>query len=173
MIKIIEKEPYKSYDRWNERNCLMYPVIMIKNNIEHFIFNRREPQESYEDQKDKRIIEQLKENDGMYATFYSPYQNPMEFLKNIIENRYTFYKDFTEFIENTQGKFVDFHGNLNEISSAFMYRIFDKELEKDLKKIVILINNKEWDKAEIELQERREKYNNIESKIKQEEELEI
>lgn len=25
MIKFIEKEPYKNYDNWNERECLMYP----------------------------------------------------------------------------------------------------------------------------------------------------
>ena len=30
MIKIIEKEPYKNYDNWNMRECLMYPTMMIK-----------------------------------------------------------------------------------------------------------------------------------------------
>ena len=26
MIKIIEKKPYKSYDNWNDRDCLMYQI---------------------------------------------------------------------------------------------------------------------------------------------------
>lgn len=164
MIEIVEKEAFKTYDSWNERDCLMYPVIMIKNNIEHFIFNRREPQESYKEQENKKILRQLKENDGMYATFYSPYQHPMVFLKNIIENRYTFCKEFTEFIENNQGRFVDFSGNLNEISSAFMYRIYDKKIEKDLREIVGHINKKEWDKAEVLLIEKEKQYKDFKIK---------
>lgn len=42
-----------------------------------------------------------------------------------------------------------------------MYRIFDKELENDLKEVVNFINGKEWDKAEMELQEKMEKYKNF------------
>ena len=36
MIKIIEKEPYKNFDNWNNRECLMYPTMMIKDGKEHF-----------------------------------------------------------------------------------------------------------------------------------------
>lgn len=168
MIDIIEKEPYKDYDGWDNRECLMYPVMMIKNNIEYFIFNRREPEENYRNQENERMIRQLKENNGMYVTFYSPYQQSTKFLKNIIENEYSFDKRCTEFREIKEGKFVDFHGNLNEISSAFMYRIYDTKLIKDIKQIVELIDNKEWEKAREQVRIKEKEYEEIYSKENEE-----
>lgn len=44
------------------------------------------------------------------------------------------------------------HGNLNEISSAFMYRLYDTNLINEIKKIVELINNREWEMAKSEIQ---------------------
>ena len=59
MIKIIEKEPYKSFDKWNNQECLMYPTIMIKDGKERFIFNRREPDTEYSEKEKKKILEIL------------------------------------------------------------------------------------------------------------------
>ena len=54
MIKIIEKEPYKNFDNWNNRECLMYPTMMIKDGKEHFIFNRREPDAEYQEKENQK-----------------------------------------------------------------------------------------------------------------------
>ena len=53
MIKIIEKEPYKNFDNWNNRECLMYPTMMIKDGKEHFIFNRRESKKKRDIKKNR------------------------------------------------------------------------------------------------------------------------
>lgn len=55
-----------------------------------------------------------------------------------------------------------FHGNLNEISSAFMYRLYDTNLINEIKKIVELINNREWEIARSEIQLKVECYKQIE-----------
>lgn len=160
MIKFIEKEPYKNYDNWNERECLMYPNVMIKEGKEYFVFNRREPDQEYKKMKNQKILNKLKETDGKYTIFYGDFENPFEMLKDIIVNKHLIIsnKDIIFDKTMTDEESIDFHGNRDVYASAFMYRIFDKDLEKDLREIVTLINNKEWEKAEIELQQRREKY---------------
>ena len=47
-----------------------------------------------------------------------------------------------------------------------MYKIYEQKLVEDLKKIVKLINNKEWDKAIMEIVERKEKYKEVLDKTK-------
>lgn len=57
-----------------------------------------------------------------------------------------------------------FHGNREHYSSAFMYRIYDKKLENDLKEIVTHINKKEWDIAEGLLIEKEKQYKDFKIK---------
>ena len=40
-----------------------------------------------------------------------------------------------------------FHGNRNEVSAAFHYRIYDKELSHIIKQIVECINKEKWTEA--------------------------
>ncbi len=163
MIKIIEKEPYKSYDRWNERDCLMYPVFMIKDGKEYFVLNRRETNLDYNNKENQRRLEKLNQTNGKYTVFYGDFENPFEMLKDIIKKMDLIItnndRTFEKAMPNEDS--IDFHGNRQNYSSAFMYRIFDKELENDLKEVVNFINGKEWDKAEMELQEKMEKYKNF------------
>ena len=87
MIKIIEKEPYKNFDNWNNRECLMYPTMMIKDGKEHFIFNRREQDAEYQEKENQKRIEILKRTDGKYTMFYGKYENPFEMLREIIKEK--------------------------------------------------------------------------------------
>lgn len=169
MLKFIEKEAYKSYDNWNMNYCLMYPNFMIKDGKEFFIINRRVPQPKYKNDEIKGFIEQLKGNDGKYVTFYGFYKNPMDMLKNIVERQHSFVES-TELFEKSDAKdFVDFSGNLNEVSAAFRYRIYDAEILKNIKRITSLINNKEFEKANSEINNLQ----NINTKIQTNNEYDI
>lgn len=162
MIEFIEKEPFESYDSWYEQKSLLYPNVMIKDGKEYFVKNRREPHETRYHTDIPEIIQQLKENNGTYATFYSRNREVWSFLDYIIEHQYSFEKRFNKFEEHKEGNFTDFHGNLTEISSAFMYRLYDTNLINEIKKVVELIENKEWELAKDEIQIKREYYKQVE-----------
>lgn len=163
MIKIIEKEPYKNFDNWNNRECLMYPTMMIKDGKEYFVFNRREPDTEYQEQQNKKRIEKLKQSDGKYTIFYGAFENPFEMLREIIKEKDVIITNsqyiFDSRMQNEES--VDFHGNRENYSSAFMYRIYDKNLENDLKEIVKHINKKEWNIAERLLIDKEKQYNDF------------
>ena len=130
MIKIIEKEPYKNYDNWNMRECLMYPTMMIKDGKEHFVFNRREPEAEYQEQENQKRLEILYRTDGKYTMFYGEFKNPFEMLREIINRKDTIITNSKDIFDRrmTKEDSVDFHGNRENYSSAFMYRIYDKKL---------------------------------------------
>lgn len=166
MIKIIEKEPYKNYDNWNMRECLMYPTMMIKDGKEHFVFNRREPEVEYQEQENQKRLEILYRTDGKYTMFYGEFKNPFEMLREIINRKDTIITNSKDIFDRrmTKEDSVDFHGNRENYSSAFMYRIYDKNLENDLKEIVEHINKKEWDIAESVLIENEKPYKDFNTK---------
>lgn len=166
MIKIIEKKPYKSYDNWNDRDCLMYPTMMIKDGKEHFIFNRREPDAEYQEKENQKRLEILERTDGKYTMFYGKFENPFEMLREIIKEKDLIITNSQEIFDRrmTQEESVDFHGNRENYSSAFMYRIYDKNLENALKEIVEYINKKEWDIAEGVLVEKEKQYKDFKIK---------
>ena len=143
MIKIIEKEPYKNFDNWNNRECLMYPTMMIKDGKEHFIFNRREPDAEYQEKENQKRIEILKRTDGKYTMFYGKYENPFEMLREIIKEKDLIITNSQDIFDRrmTNEESIDFHGNRENYSSAFMYRIYDKKLENALN--ITLIENVE------------------------------
>ena len=64
----------------------------------------------------------------------------------------------------TNEESIDFHGNRENYSSAFMYRIYDKKLENALKEIVEYINKKEWEIAEGVLIENEKPFKNFNTK---------
>ena len=169
MIEFIEKEPYKSYDHWNINDCLMYPNFMIKDGKEFFIMNRRVPQPKYKDEEIQQFIRQLKENNGIYVTFYGSDKNPIDMLKSMVERQFSFVEPTELFEKSESNDFVDFCGNFNEVAAAFRYRIYDITMLKDIRKIVSLINNKEWEKAN----EKINKLQTVENKIQKEGEYDI
>ena len=161
MIKFIEKEPYEATDRFNGERCLMYPNYMVKDGKEYFIMNRRVSQSSQEDYELNRRIEELKSNNGVYTRFYGFYYKPTELLSKIIERNHSFQYPTDKVEKLFDSSLVpnydicDFHGDLNEVSAAFKYRIYDTEYVEKLKTVVKYILNKEWEKATVSLDDAR------------------
>ena len=150
-IKIIEKEPYKSFDSWHDTECLLYPTFMIKDNKEYFILNRREPNDDYKSKEDQKIIEKLKQTNGKYTIIYGKFENPFDMLRDIVKNQHSFDGNFINGMFEQDDDFIDFSGNRNELASAFMYRIYDIQMVKEIKEVVEDINNKLYSEANIKL----------------------
>ena len=136
MITFIEKAP------WEDKNPFIgdtyYPNYMVKDGIEYFVLNRAKsesgqgvypsPSAQLESAKATLIA-----NAGTYFKLYGFYDNPAAMLKEImLERGCTFTEPEDIFIVCDSpfygGGFTDFHGNWNEVSGAFHYRIYDKAL---------------------------------------------
>lgn len=137
MIEIVEKAGW--FDRSPfTGNCMMYPIFMLKDGKEYFVVNRREPNESWKEKEREAQIAELLANDGAYFHFYGLYADPFEMLKEMAERGHTFCdpdKLFDDCRDNPGygSGFVDFHGNRNEVSAAFHYRIYDAALLEKIK----------------------------------------
>lgn len=148
MIEIIEKEPYFDDSPFTGQ-CYMHPTYMVKDGKEYFMFNRREPDDSWKlrDNEERKAF--LIANDGKYFVFHGFYNDPFEMLKEIAKRKHT----FTESEENNyygsieKSGYLDFHGNRREVSAAFHYRIYDPEMAEKIKEAVHHIHRKEWDKV--------------------------
>ena len=143
-IQIIEKEPY-FYQSPYSGNCYMYPTYMVKDGKEFFMFNRREPDDSWELRKNDERKNHLLSTGGAYFKFNGFYDDPIEMLAKIVERKHHFTDPksvwWSDFERNG---FVDFHGNRCEVSAAFHYRIYDRGLAAKIEKAVGHINREEW-----------------------------
>lgn len=147
-IKIIEKEPW--FDtrpfigpRW------IYPTYMVKNGVEYFMFNRTSSESSTDkDQRESRT-KQLLDNGGMFFRFYGYKDNPLAYLWEVVKGKCTFtpYYDIPGIDKDNEQGYVDFGGNLNEVSAAFDYRIYDNELATLVETVFNLICEKKYDEA--------------------------
>ena len=146
MIKFIEKEKYYDDSQYTG-SCYYYPTYMVKDGKEFFVFNRREPDDEWKIEKNKTRKNQLIENEGKYFKFNGFYDDPLEMLKEIIKRRHHFTTPRKMYYGNLAGGYLDFHGNRNEVSAAFHYRIYDTELACIIQKVVKLINSEEWSMA--------------------------
>lgn len=142
MVEFVEREP------WTDTDPLIgetyAPVFMVKDGVEYFVINRvtsATGDSFYARQANERLEaakKMLTENGGRHCTFYGQYADPADMLAEIERRGHTFTEPEDLFVDcrdkHYGGGFVDFHGNLREVSAAFMYRIFDKELVEKLKK---------------------------------------
>lgn len=156
-IQFVEKEPWRNNDRFTG-DCDMYPTYMVKDGVEYYMFNRRSIETKYEAEEREIRKKQLLDNDGMFFRLYGYKDSPLEYLSAVIERRHSFTK-FKEIDWSNDGKFCDFHGNVKEVSAAFYYRIYDKEIANSIEKIVNLIHKKKYNEALIALNE----YNTMEN----------
>ena len=124
----------------------MYPTYMIKDGKELFMFNRREPDSSWKLQENEERKAFLIANDGKFFKFHGFYDDPFEMLKKIAERKHTFTEpeEKNYLCDFDRCGFIDFHGNLREVSAAFHYRIYDYEMAQRIKEAVHHIHRKEW-----------------------------
>ena len=146
MIEIFEKERYCDDSPFTGQ-CYMYPTFMRKDGKEVFMFNRREPDDSWKLRENEERKAFLIAHDVKYFKFNGFYDDPFEMLKEMAERRHTFTEPeeknyWCSFEENG---FIDFHGNRREVSAAFHYRIYDPEMAQKIKEAVHHIHRKEWD----------------------------
>lgn len=145
----------------------IYPNVMIKDGKEYFIINRVVPFESKERKENyERIIDVLKKSNGIFTIFYGVYTNPFDMLQDICQEKHKIRGKSKDIFTFNEDGSIDFKGDRDIYTSMFMYKIYDQKLVEDLKEIVKLINNKEWDKAVIEIVERKEKYKEVLDKTK-------
>ena len=135
-IRFIEKEPFSNQNvLWAAPKY--FPCYMLKDGIEYFLWNRTEPSDRFAVGDCESRKKQLLENGGAFFKFYdhSGHNSPISFLNWVKENNYSLVKDSTAQVLS-DGRTFDFHGNLNEVSCAFFYRIFDKQIIEQVSSLI-------------------------------------
>lgn len=141
MIEFIEKERYYDHSIFTGQ-CWMYPTFMVKDGKEYFMWNRREPDDSWKPEEREHQKAELLANEGKFFRFYGFYADPFEMLTEMESRGHTFTDPDDLFVDCTDRSdgygcgFVDFHGNRKEVSAAFRYRIYDMEMLGRLKERV-------------------------------------
>lgn len=139
MIEFIEKERYYDDSAFTGQ-CWMYPTFMVKDGIEYFMWNRREPDDSWKIKEREGQKAELLANGGAYFHFHGIYTDPFEMLAEMERRGHTFTEPDNLFADcHETGGFVDFHGNRNEVSAVFHYRIYDKALIERIRAAVARI----------------------------------
>lgn len=140
MIEFIEKEPYYD-DSMFTGQCYMYPTFMVKGGKEYFMFNRRDPDDSWKLRENEERKKFLASKDGAYFKFNGYYDDPMDMIAEMKARKHTFTNPDDLFVDCKGHKsygegFVDFHGNRREVSAAFYYRIYDEALLEKIRTAV-------------------------------------
>lgn len=134
-IYFIEKKPIE--DKNPFVGGIFYPVYMIKNNKEYFVCNRRETKSKTEQTRLENIKQQLINNNGKIFKFYSFYDDPLDLINVIIKRKHHFDNPNKLFSGNfDKNGFIDFNGNLKEVSCAFNYRIYDFDIINKIKELI-------------------------------------
>jgi hypothetical protein len=124
-ISFVNGEKYISkYGLCGEGEFL--PYFMIKDNKQYFLRNavkglsKNEYACKYEhDLKEMETIkQQLINNKGAYFKYYGRFDNPLDLIKWMEENNYTF-ESFSSIEEHFKDGSIIFHGNFKEYSGAF------------------------------------------------------
>lgn len=149
-VKFAEGERWYDNSPFTGRQW-MCPVYMIKDKEQYFVIYRSEPEDYISKDKRERILKQLADNDGMYAKFHGPCENPFEFLRFVCRRKEEFRKSPRCLFDVMEG-FTDFHGNLKGVSAVFKYRIYDRRILGNIKRIVKLIENKNFEEALLQIE---------------------
>ena len=145
MISFIEKAPFVGSVALV--TTVYAPIYMVKDEKEYFVINRvldyKDPSwHDYELKKSEREVAEIKEfllhTDGKYFKFNGAFDDPFKMLQDMKESGHTFTHPDDLFIDllNKPSRYFDFHGNRNEVSAAFHYRIYDSKMAKEIKKEV-------------------------------------
>lgn len=133
---ITHGEPFNQDSGWYNRVITLIPVYLHLGDKKVMLDCIRKDTGSSYDEKGHRItiakyIWQLRRNGYKWYTRYAKYDDPMEFIKWVKENSYTFHIMGRSLLSFENGEW-QFHGNLREYSAAFCFYILDEELAKTI-----------------------------------------
>lgn len=131
MYSIIKKPScYSEYGF--QKKAYFTPYLFVRDGKEFFIRNLVEFTKGDKKTKNRNELSNylldLRKNKFKFITSYcySRHEDPISFLKWVIETKKTF--QITGELFYCFDGYADFHGNLKEVSCAFNFRIYDKEL---------------------------------------------
>ena len=133
-IKLYKGEPRDEYSAWYSRIVTRIPWY-IEARGKRVVVNSEvlNTGSAFDEKRSRReiaeLVHQLRRNGYSYFTRYSRYENPLDLLKWVEENSYTF-ESFSKIYEVDGVKY--FHGNLVEYSAAFSYVILDDALAEEI-----------------------------------------
>ena len=146
-IQFIEKEPRFSDSPYSGKSWL-YPTYMVKDGKEFFVFNRRDPDSSWNLDANEARKQHLLSTDGAYFRFHGPRDNPLDMLADVVAEKHHFTTPESMYYCSIESNgFLDFHGNRREVSAAFHYRIYDVALAEKVQAAVEKINQESWEEV--------------------------
>lgn len=133
-IKFYKGEPIQDYSEWYSKIITCIPWYIEARGKKILIdYERHSTGSAYDETRYRseiaKLVRQLRRNGYSYFTRYSRHENPLELLKWVEENSYTF-ESFSKVYEHDG--VTHFHGNLVEYSAAFSYVILDDELAEEI-----------------------------------------
>lgn len=146
-MDIIEKSPWYDNSLFTG-DCWMYPTYMVKDGKEFFMFNRRDPDDAWALRELEACKTHLRMTGGRYFKFHGLKDDPIDWLKLIAYRKHHFTDPDNLYYCSIEEKgFLDFHGNLKEVSAAFFYRIYDKALAEQVQKLAALITQERFEEV--------------------------
>ena len=127
----------------------LIPIFFRKDGREHFAFNRYVTKDYYSNQQYEQWKRELALRDGTYLRYNGFYEDPLDMLDEMAERNHHF-EDLKNLLID-DGDSVQFDGNREEVSAAFSYRIYDRELARKIETVVSLLNKGAWDEAKEEI----------------------
>ena len=112
------------------------------------MFNRRDPDDAWALREQEAHKNHLRMTGGKYFKFHGIDDNPVDWLKRIANGKYHFTTPDNLYYCSIEEKgYLDFHGNLEEVSAAFFYRIYDKDLAEQVQKLAALITQERFEEV--------------------------
>lgn len=150
MIEFIELEPFETMGGAPFTTMTLVPVFMIMDGEKYFVSNLPIVGGNHSPEYHRRELEgykeQLLQTGGRYFKFYGFYGDPEELLAATEERGHTFVRPDVLFYEESDEAygvgFTGFRGNLNEVSAAFAYRIYDKAYAAKLRERIKILTAK-------------------------------
>lgn len=156
-ITFVEKDSFETQPLpFSTKGVTLIPVFMNKGGKEYFVYNRKpsvgDPDSLYNKQQND-VLDAMKlmlcNNGGRYAkSSYGKFDCPYELIQYVKDKKCQFISGEHKFnhietlfsdcrgVDGYGEGFVDFGGNIRQVSCAFSFRIYDNEMVRELKELV-------------------------------------
>lgn len=137
-MKVITEDRKPHYSGWYNRQTIITDVSIEQDGEKLFLRGFHAKHEPREKEEMKLLIKKLELMRRLkFYRFYGNEDTPLEFIIMMQQNNYHFGQNYRcEFRKSSNQKTWDFSGNLQEVSGAFHYRIFDRAYARKVYNIV-------------------------------------